>query len=275
MTLRKMAGLLAALGLTIGLIGSGVGAAFTDQVTANQTINVGTLHCIISAASAGTIAGDLKSVSYTAPTIMSSVAGSAPFSFTVQDTGSIAARVHVAVSSPAAPFSSILAAPVPDVTLAAGASNAYAAGLQWGVLTNANLNTTASVTYTVSCLESTAKTPPSTNATNQTNGWANFTAVAGSGTVTLTFHQPRPFYACFEYRTDGNVPEQRLGTPPGSAANPNPAITDGRWLSVCLPGIGNSAPLTLGPTIGYAEVRMVFGAENDERFDWTRVNALP
>ena len=52
MTLRKIAGLLAAFGLTLGLIGGGVGAVFQDQVTATQNINVGTFECKITDADA-------------------------------------------------------------------------------------------------------------------------------------------------------------------------------------------------------------------------------
>ena len=189
--------------------------------------------------------------------------------------GSITSKVHVAVSAPAAPFTSILAAPVADVTLASTDTHVYAAGLHWTALSNANLGTTASVTYTVSCLEASAATPPSTNAINQTNGWSNFTAVPGSGTVDLTFNA-RPsgnVTACFEYRTDGDTGQMT------SPTNYNPAITDGLYPFTCVNSTGSPYPTTgsmsLGPTIGYVEVRMVFGGENDERFDWTRVNALP
>ena len=95
MSLRKIAGLLAAVGLAVGLIGSGVGAVFVDQVTATQNIDVGTFGCkIVSATTARRrrIAGDGKSVTYTSPTITSSAPGNAPFSFTVKNTGSIPGR---------------------------------------------------------------------------------------------------------------------------------------------------------------------------------------
>ena len=49
MSLRKVAALLAAFGLMVGLIANGVGANFTDQVQAIQNINVGTFSCVISA----------------------------------------------------------------------------------------------------------------------------------------------------------------------------------------------------------------------------------
>src|SRR5450631_4019762 len=120
MSLRKVAGLLGAFGLMAGLIGGGVGAAFTDSVKAIQNINVGTFQCLISNTTAGTIAVDGKSVSYTAPTIVSSAASSAPFSFTVKNAGSIAAVLQVSQNGVATPFSSILVAPVPVVTLPSG-----------------------------------------------------------------------------------------------------------------------------------------------------------
>lgn len=268
MSLRKSAGLLMAFGLMVGLISGGVGAIFTDQVTAEENISVGTFECLIVEPSDGTIAGDGKSVSYTAPTIMSSAPGSAPFSFTVQNTGSIDALLHVTASPVGAPFSSI-DAPYADVHVAASATHTYNVGLEWGELTNDNLGDSGTITYTVSCGEVPANAPmASTNAANITNGWANFTAVAGSGTVELTLNQPRAFYACFEYRTDGDT-SQKVGD-----TNFNPGIHDGLYPYVCLNTAGSSSTFTLGPTIGYVEVRMVFGAEADERFDWTRVDAL-
>ena len=84
MDLRKTAGLLAAAGLSAGLIGGGVGAAFQDQVTAQQNINVGDFECQIVEPSDGTVSGDGKSVTYDAPTVLSGAAGSSPFSFKVR-----------------------------------------------------------------------------------------------------------------------------------------------------------------------------------------------
>ena len=52
MAIRKFAGLAAGFALAVGLIGAGVGAQFTDQVTANQNINVGNFQCMIVAPSA-------------------------------------------------------------------------------------------------------------------------------------------------------------------------------------------------------------------------------
>ena len=158
MSLRKVAGLLVAFGLAAGLIGAGVGAQFTDQVKANENISVGTFSCKIVQQSDGVIAPDGKSVEYTAPSPTNSAPGSAPFSFTVQNTGDITQVLQVSMSPVGSPFSSILAAPVPDVILTANATHTYSAGLQWGELTNANLNTSGSIIYTVNCNEGSTHT---------------------------------------------------------------------------------------------------------------------
>jgi hypothetical protein len=53
MSLRKVAGLLVAFGLTVGLIGAGVGATFTASATGNQTINVGTFKITLDSSTPG------------------------------------------------------------------------------------------------------------------------------------------------------------------------------------------------------------------------------
>jgi hypothetical protein len=53
--------------------------------------------------------------------------------------------------------------------------------------------------------------------------------------------------------------------------NPNPAITDGLYPYEC---IANETETLTIPADEYVEVRMVFGAETDERFDWTRFEVL-
>ena len=90
MSLRKTVGLLAAFALAVGMIGAGVSAQFTDQVKAQENIDVGTFSCKIVNPSMGNVTPDGKSLVYTAPKIESSAPSSAPFTFTVQNTGSIA-----------------------------------------------------------------------------------------------------------------------------------------------------------------------------------------
>jgi predicted ribosomally synthesized peptide with SipW-like signal peptide len=158
MSVRKIAGLLAGFALAVGLIGAGVSASFTDSVTAKENINVGTFSCGISAATDGATFGAIDtlgyahSVSYTAPKIESSDAGSAPFSFTVQNTGSIPDVLTVATSPVSAPWS-IIGAPFAPVALAAGASHPYNTGVSWTELGNGDLNAHGTVTWTVSCNE--------------------------------------------------------------------------------------------------------------------------
>jgi len=108
---------------------------------------------------------------------------------------------------------------------------------------------------------------PSTNDINRTNGWAHIDVVSTDvGEITLNFIQPRNFYACFEYRTDGDTSQM---TDPN---NYNPCISDGLYPYICLPNI-SSEEITI-EAFEYVEVRMVFGAETDERFDWTRFDVL-
>lgn len=109
---------------------------------------------------------------------------------------------------------------------------------------------------------------PSTNEENKVKGWAHVDVSydVNIGEVKLTFVQPRNFYACFEYRTDGNT-SQMIDT-----ENYNTDITDGLYPYVCLPTIGTET-ITLSAD-EYVEVRMVFGGETDERFDWTKFDVL-
>jgi len=106
---------------------------------------------------------------------------------------------------------------------------------------------------------------PSTNDINRTNGWAHVDQLSqGVGTTDLQFISTRAFLSCFEYRTDGDTTQALL------TANPNPAVTD-RYPHLC---VNNSTTTRTFAADEYVEVRMVFGAETDERFDWTRFDVL-
>ena len=156
MSVKKVAGLVAGFALVVGLIGGGVSAAFTDSVSAVQNIHVGTLACSISSAS-GTVVG--KTLTYTVvPDIASSAPGSAPFSFTVSNTGTIPAVLQLSETAVAAPFSSMLALPVASVVLPAGGTQVYNGGIQWTELSNANEGKNVSITYTVNCNDTAAAT---------------------------------------------------------------------------------------------------------------------
>lgn len=106
---------------------------------------------------------------------------------------------------------------------------------------------------------------PSTNEENRTEGWAHFSVIdTRVGEVDIEFVSTRNFFSCFEYRSDGEGPD--------SPDNPNPDIEDGLWPFVC---VNNSTETLTLSALEYVEIRMVFGAESDERFDWTRVDVTP
>ncbi|TVP54381.1 MAG: hypothetical protein EA351_13345 [Gemmatimonadales bacterium] len=106
---------------------------------------------------------------------------------------------------------------------------------------------------------------PSTNEANIELGWANVQFVdVEVGSVTLAFDQPRNFFACFEYRRDEEDP-----TYPDD--NFNTDVTDGLWSFTCLNGNSEQRTITANSTV---DIRMAFGAETDERFDWTRFYVL-
>ena len=115
---------------------------------------------------------------------------------------------------------------------------------------------------------------PSTNDINRTNGWAHVNEISvGVGEVTLDFVQPRSFYSCFEYRTDGDVSQvideehflEYYGVVPQGDLQQYPYL--------CLSTISNKTKTI--PANEYVEIRMMFGAEGDERFDWTRFDVIP
>ncbi len=107
---------------------------------------------------------------------------------------------------------------------------------------------------------------PSTNDANRTLGWAHVNQTdVQIGETTLEFVSTRSFYSCFEYRTDGDTSQ-------ASGPNPNLEVTDGLYPYVC---VNNSTETRTIEADEYVEVRMVFGAEKDERFDWTRFEVLP
>jgi hypothetical protein len=107
---------------------------------------------------------------------------------------------------------------------------------------------------------------PSTNDINRTNGWAHVNQLSmGVGTTDLEFISTRGFLSCFEYRTDGDI-SQKIGD-----TNYNTDVTDGLYPYYCQNN--NSRTVTINAN-EYVEIRMVFGAERDERFDWTRFDVL-
>jgi hypothetical protein len=107
---------------------------------------------------------------------------------------------------------------------------------------------------------------PSTNDANKAAENAYFEAVPATDSVTLTFISPDPYLSCFEYRADDEAPTEE-------GANWNPLVLDGLWDFVCVSSTAPAEPVKVIAT-DYVDVRMVFGAETTERFDWTRVETL-
>jgi hypothetical protein len=157
MNLRKTAGLLAVSGLLVGLLGSGVGATFVDSLTATENINVGSFSCWISDATDDATfgnydgAGHPHSVTYQAPTIVSSAPGSAPFNFTVTNSGDMAMNLDVSANVTWTTDTAFTAIAPYDQVINPDESWEYEAGLEWPELWNGDLGDTASVTYSISC----------------------------------------------------------------------------------------------------------------------------
>ena len=156
MKLGRIITTLAVGGAAIALIGTGVASSFTDSATAKDNISVGTFGISISSTTAGAvvtnsgvIGSDVHTVVYTAPTIQSSAAGSAPLEFTITNTGSMPASVSVVSSDGfAAPWSDMFVNPGTQV-IAVGGHFDYNGGMAWTALGNADLGSSHSVTYTI------------------------------------------------------------------------------------------------------------------------------
>lgn len=120
-------------------------------------------------------------------------------------------------------------------------------------------------TLTGEDLLGTSEVFPSTNQDNLANGWAHvlFQDVE-VGQVTLEFNQPRSFFACFEIRRDDEDPTE-------TEDNFNPDVDDGLWEYRCLNGSSLTETIAANQ---HVDIRMAFGAEADERFDWTRFYVL-
>ena len=109
---------------------------------------------------------------------------------------------------------------------------------------------------------------PTTNDINRVNGWAHVDVLQVTqghpGSITFRFTSTRNLYSCFEYRTNSGR-SQVIAENGG--LNYNSAVTDGLYPYVC---VKNSTQDVTIATPQRVEIRMVFGAETDERFDWTR-----
>jgi len=153
-SIRKIAGLAAGFALAVGLIGNGVSAQWSNQVTAQENIHVGSFGCAIVNWTGGSDPTGLQSVTFNAPAVDSSAAGTAPFSFTVKNTGTVAQVLTVSslMTGLPTPFSDSLGAASP-VFLAGNATQVYYGGLSWSDLTDFPGGYTGNIKYTVKCNE--------------------------------------------------------------------------------------------------------------------------
>jgi hypothetical protein len=107
---------------------------------------------------------------------------------------------------------------------------------------------------------------PSTNDANRSLGWAHVDQVSVTdAAMTLSLVNPREFASCFEIRSDGDTSQRVAPT------HFNRAVTDGLYPFVC---VNNETRLRTVAAAHYVEVRLAFGAEADERFDWTRFDLV-
>ena len=103
---------------------------------------------------------------------------------------------------------------------------------------------------------------PSTNVNNSGLGWAHFNKLdVNANSIELEFVSTRTFQSCFEYRIDGD-------TSAASGSNYNGDITDGLYPFFCEDDSTRIETLNANEFI---EIRMVFGGEADERFNWTKI----
>lgn len=107
---------------------------------------------------------------------------------------------------------------------------------------------------------------PSTNVQNEADGDAYFTPTDTStdGQVTLRFTSTNPYASCFEYRADDHAPDN-------SRFNFNSDIDGGLYPFTCVNNSSADVTVTAQTDV---DVRMVFGAERSERFDWTPVEGF-
>ena len=168
---RKVATVLASLGLGVALVGVGVRASYTAGASAIDNANVGQFGCTVSSTDPNAVVNG-NSVTITNPPLTSSASGNLLTSISVQNTGTMPAVVHwteatggtiawqpagrmgYASGTSGDPLST-------DLTLQPNASHTYTngVGFMWAELTNADIGQTATVTYTANCSEVPALVP--------------------------------------------------------------------------------------------------------------------
>lgn len=196
MTIKKAAAVIAAAGLSLGLVGLGVGASYSDSATVSQGVSVGagSFGCQLSSTDPNMVisnGGHTATLNW--PDINNSAAGSDYSNITVKNTGSIALVTHWTEATsgtiafqPAGRMGYTVGGGAnllsTDIGLAAGTSHSYDnVGFQWAQLTNADEGQSASVAYTVACAEG---SPPPTSQVSYV-GIAAEQAAQGNAALTL------------------------------------------------------------------------------------------
>ncbi|MCW5876507.1 MAG: hypothetical protein KIS85_06450 [Anaerolineales bacterium] len=107
------------------------------------------------------------------------------------------------------------------------------------------------------------------NASNKAGNYAYYEVIdVTTDSITIKFTSTRNWSSCFEYRAAGDQP---IIVPHTFFPLPQVDLSDGRYPHVC---VNNSSATVTINTSSYAEVRLSFGAEGDERFNWEMVSAL-
>ena len=108
---------------------------------------------------------------------------------------------------------------------------------------------------------------PSTNDANRALGWAHVDQVAvDDGMMTLSFVNTRGVRQLL--RVSARTATRPSGIGPTQF---NRAVTDGLYPFGC---VNNATQLRTVIAERFVEVRLAFGGETDERFDWTRFDLV-
>jgi predicted ribosomally synthesized peptide with SipW-like signal peptide len=178
MNLRKIAAFLAVAGLSLSMIGAGVGANFTDQVTGSQKITVGVLDIQLVAGAGATVSADGNTVtcvdavednsagnwsgvgncSFTVKSVGSIPPANVTMAMSVATDGATLSKFEVAITGPAVlhPSFTLTAGPTPVVNFMGALPATYSTALLWGEevgtgadLGNIDMGKTIVITYTI------------------------------------------------------------------------------------------------------------------------------
>lgn len=265
MSIRKIAGLAAGLALAVGLIGNGVSAQWSNQVTAQENITVGSFGCAIVNWTGGSNAAGQASVTFTARGIDSSAAGTAPFSFTVKNTGTVAQVLTVSslITGLPAPFSDSLGAQSP-VVLAGGDSHPYNGGLSWTDLTAYPNGATGNIKYTVNCGE--VPPAPAFSVAYYTTTGAGVNTTSGIPTGFCRYATPQASVALGDNNGTATQVVNSNGSVTLTLANVGTYGDTGFYVPLGALSAVNSNGFTITTTGGTAKTNLYFDVNNDSSF---------